>query len=395
MFGRNIGVFPRSDQVGMEMMRFAPLRPRNRIRIDRRVRSVRSSLAKVGLLGLVFLLMDVPPQPDQTGQQVRFPANQFGQADLALPQSLEHLESTLLARADNFELIGRFSEQHPIRKLSQGVGRLDLLVDDPDGGKWLTVCTAWLVSREYILTNYHCFLSKTGRRLSIKDARFRLGYLFQRTEPGDDFPVSPEPLESNESLDYAILRVDGDPADKYAIVPWAASDPSPGEELLAIHHPLGKPLRVTRRFCRVVTRSAVTDVDFRHRCDTMPGSSGAPIFSELSHMAVGLHYQGGLDETPQSYNSAKRLKIIVATSEILAELQETPVGDPGLYLTVEGKKGQLLTPGMIRVVTDSRGSLPDDGARPTSYKRDLAGTCLVRDMEHGTGLQWSDIGALC
>ena len=107
--------------------------------------------------------------------------------------------------------------------------------------------------------------------------------------------------------------------------------------------------------------------------------------------------QKPFDQIASGFNLWGETKgVSTVTTDVTTDEQGgTPVGNPGLYLTVEGKKGQLLTPGMIRVVTDSRGSLPDDGARPTSYKRDLAGACLVRDMEHGTGLQWSDIGALC
>ena len=231
--------------------------------------------------------------------------------------------------------------------------------------------------------------------MHIRDARFRLGYLAKRTQPGDDYPVDPEPLESNKKLDYAILSVAEKPAKKYAVVPWAAADPSPSEELWLIHHPLGKPLRVTRRFCRVISESALTETDIRHRCDTLPGSSGAPVFSDLGKMAVGLHFLAGLDSTPESYNSAKRLKIIAEASEILAKLRtKTPDDAPGLYLTVDGRKGQFLIPGMIRVVTN-RVLLTGDGARPMNFNRDLAGACIVRDMQQGMALQWNDIGALC
>lgn len=112
-------------------------------------------------------------------------------------------------------------------------------------------------------------------------------------------------------------------------------------------------------------------------------------------MAVGLHFLAGLDSTPESYNSAKRLKIIAEASEILAKLRtKTPDDAPGLYLTVDGRKGQFLIPGMIRVVTN-RVLLTGDGARPMNFNRDLAGACIVRDMQQGMALQWNDIGALC
>ena len=81
------------------------------------------------------------------GGELRFPADQFGQANLALSQSTANLdlETTFQNRSDNFELIGKFSEDHRFRTLAKPVGRLDLLVADVrEGEQWIDVCTAWL-----------------------------------------------------------------------------------------------------------------------------------------------------------------------------------------------------------------------------------------------------------
>ena len=67
-----------------------------------------------------------------------------------MAQSLADLESTLSRKADNFELIGKFTEAHRFKKVSKGVGRLDLLVDQGAEGKWMTFCTASLISHQIL-----------------------------------------------------------------------------------------------------------------------------------------------------------------------------------------------------------------------------------------------------
>lgn len=329
-----------------------------------------------------------------SGDELRFPPDQFGQANLALPQSLEYLETALEENADNFELVGGFTTSHRFRRLSAGVGRLDLLVEGRDGEKWVDVCTASLISKEYILTAYHCFFTLSGRRLTINAARFRLGYLSSLTEHGEDFSVKPVPVESDKTWDYAILELEEVPTEQYKPVRLALVDPLPGQELFILHHPLARALRVTRRFCRAVQTNLVTEQDFRHRCDTLGGSSGAPVFSDADDVVIGLHYKGGLSKSPDSFNSAKRLKTIAARSEIIDAIINLRPKEPGVYLSLRATKGQKVTERMFKMVGGADGRPPDDGVRPYAYDRDIRGTCFIRNLPADHRLAWADVG-LC
>jgi len=236
-------------------------------------------------------------------QEMRFPKEYFGRSDLPLRESKIHLEK-LMSENDNFEDIARFSEGNRYRRIANPVGRLDLLIDL--GGQQVTsTCTAWVISPSFIMTNYHCVPGLEGEILA---AQFVMNYLTtgQPQAEIDFYEVGIVPLEADPDLDYAVVEVAGDPTERYGQVNLDARDPVEGEELFIIHHPAGKPKKITRRNCR--NARIAENGDFHHYCDTLGGSSGSPVFSDNDLSLVGLHY-AGLD---RQYNMAKRLEMIVA-----------------------------------------------------------------------------------
>jgi hypothetical protein len=63
---------------------------------------------------------------------------------------------------------------------------------------------------------------------------------------------------------------------------------------------------------------SVDGADIRHRCDTLPGSSGSPILSEGSGRMLGLHYGGSPNPGPSTWNFGKRLSEIATRSRVLS-----------------------------------------------------------------------------
>ena len=64
--------------------------------------------------------------------------------------------------------------------------------------------------------------------------------------------------------------------------------------------------------------------DFGHRCDTLGGSSGAPVLDLQSGRIVGLHHWGYLDSDPDPVNQAVHFRLILddLRSDHLALFQE-------------------------------------------------------------------------
>jgi formylglycine-generating enzyme required for sulfatase activity len=226
--------------------------------------------------------------------QILYGADQFGAVDLVPRQasSVAGLIESLGAKVDRFEPIADFPPDDPIRVLGRAVGRLDILMTAPDGVRGVANCTATLIDRNKILTNHHCVPGPHGA--VIERVLVRFGYLELGSTTSRSFEVDLNPIEANRALDYAVLRVEGDPAGAFGIAPLNVRSAQTNEPLFIIHHPAGQPQRLTRAFCRANPKVALEGSALRHQCDTLPGSSGSLIFAQRNNALVGLHNLGGL-----------------------------------------------------------------------------------------------------
>ena len=272
------------------------------------------------LLALLLSLLSLPAWAQ--GGLVMLPSDQFGKVVIRLPQSAGGISllqlQNVLGRSANFEPLSAYREQDRFRRIALPVGRLDLLVNNPTvAGSGFSSCTASIISARHIITNNHCFPEGQG---GVRQAFLLMDYYSDDSEAAvRRFEVKAVPVERNAALDFAIAEVSGNPAATFGRIALEPRDPEPGESLLIIHHPLGKPKHMTRGGCRAHAPVAVQGTDIRHRCDTMPGSSGSPILAEGSGRMLGLHYGGSLDvQTPGSFNSGKRLSEISGRSRVLA-----------------------------------------------------------------------------
>ncbi|MEM7736727.1 MAG: right-handed parallel beta-helix repeat-containing protein [Deinococcota bacterium] len=248
-----------------------------------------------------------------------FPGEQFGQASLVMPQNQQVLQSNF---GDNYESLHEFTEQSRYRLQGRAVGRLDILVEDRTGKRFVSTCTASLIATNYILTNHHCTHgSELLSSFNIVDMVLRMGYL-SSDDSGEVFGVLPNPIDLNEALDYVILQIDGSPGDVYGTVDLTVRDPLPNEELFLIHHPAGGPQTLTRKSCRLVDLNTGDASILRHRCDTSGGSSGALLFSDNDNSAIGLHFAGSANPRANLPNSAKRLATVLVRSATLQSVAQ-------------------------------------------------------------------------
>ncbi|MEO1015158.1 MAG: trypsin-like peptidase domain-containing protein [Pseudomonadota bacterium] len=252
---------------------------------------------------------------DAALQEFLFSAEQFGKNNLEFNQStedLERLEAVLGDRA-RFEPLADYGPGSDLRRLSAPVGRLDIL----HGFNGMRTCTASIIAPDLILTNHHC-IPGDPKYGPITGLNLVMGFYDGADETTVvRYVVDPSPVETNKDLDYAILRVEGRPSDRFGAVRILAEDPTPGASLMVFHHPLGRPKHVTRSNCRVPRSFTFTSDRIAHSCDTLPGSSGAPVFAELGRGVLGLHYGGPNTLGPGQYNSAKRITSILAASDVL------------------------------------------------------------------------------
>jgi len=260
-----------------------------------------------------------------------FPADQWGKANVSMPQSMRGLES-IVSNQDNFEPIANFKDNNRYRKISKAVGRLDILLIK-NGASACTYCTASLIAQDRLITNYHC-IPGLDNNYEVKKAALRMEYL-SSDKGGEVFEVELPALESNRDLDYSILKVKGNPGAKYGVVPVKLKKPEPSESLFIIHHPAAQPKRISRRNCLALADNPVQGNDFRHRCDTLPGSSGSLIFSDDEDFEiVALHKAGstGYDcgapimqiQSKSNFFKNFSAKVNTDTPKVSADIPNTP-----------------------------------------------------------------------
>lgn len=212
-----------------------------------------------------------------------------------------------------------YNQPSDIQQLGSPVARLLIRT-----GSGQALCTGFLISDELLLTNFHCI----STNIDAVNTRVQFGY-DKGDKRGKMFVVSGIAVANSDlAYDYVVVRIIGDPGHTYSHVKMpplgdpvytmlaaplgtlAVSDVE--RNLLVIEHPGGGPKMVSIKDC-VVAGDKIAGVDpqvlsdFGHKCDTLGGSSGSPVFSLGAKFLVGLHHLGfvkGSDPTDPLVNQA-------------------------------------------------------------------------------------------
>ncbi len=260
---------------------------------------------------LLFSCVAIPANAQVAG----FNPADYGKAQIPTKQSTGDAARFIEASKGAFEPINELDATDPIVAMSRPIGRIDVVLKDKKTGEEIgTSCTGALLANGRVLTNHHC-LPVEGQFEPIK-ASILMDYLTLDGKDSKRFELTPKPEEWSATLDYAITKVEGDPAATFGSVAFRPAEATPGQSLMVIHHPLGKP-KVMSRFRCLALKEQAEGAELRHRCDTLGGSSGSLLFNAKGEI-VALHKEGGLDAADaSSFNTATRIGPILAESKDL------------------------------------------------------------------------------
>jgi hypothetical protein len=194
-------------------------------------------------------------------------------------------------------------------------------------------CSGTLVSDDLFLTAGFCLETRpvawevpridgTEQPISRTEiaTNMHVDFNYQIDPQGNDpEPVSFPVLELVEDqlgdLPYVILRLDGSPGQSFGAARVGTDDPSDGDTLCVIGHPLGLPKRVA-------TGQALGVQDFRlfHDVDTEGGSGGSGLLTSPEGVLVGMHTNGGCDARTLGNNHGVRITALLEVSPNLREL---------------------------------------------------------------------------
>ena len=161
------------------------------------------------------------------------------------------------------------------------------------GNEW---CSAWIIAYpNLVITNEHCLAA------GIDGLTVEFNYECDSCD-GSGNPKMTESyavtsvVTANPDLDYAILTVEGNPAETWGVAPVSASLPNVGDQIYEIHHGEGDVKGYGEGF--------VTAVDIPGDCAVSPpraiavnviatgGASGSPVFDADNHRVIAICHCG-------------------------------------------------------------------------------------------------------
>lgn len=158
--------------------------------------------------------------------------------------------------------------------------------------------TGFLVGNNLLMTNHHVIAT-------VKDVGKMMAEFNYQTDmygvllPSARYAFDPKKFMTNEQLDYTLIGLAASAAPTPPLSTWGtlrlnpSADPLPDEHVVIVQHPGGAPKQIALTANQVVQA-------WEHRLfyttDTMPGSSGSPVFNQ-SWEVIALHHAGGEQQT--------------------------------------------------------------------------------------------------
>ena len=162
-------------------------------------------------------------------------------------------------------------------------------------GRVLGHATGFLVSPSLLLTNNHVLENVNTAQFSVAQFNYEVG-LDLKERPMKTFRLTPERLFiTDQKLDFTLVAIeevsaDGTKVSGFGFLPLIPQTGKGlvGESVSIIQHPSGAPKAVAIRENQIMD---VFDDYIHYSTDTMPGSSGSPVYND-EWMVVSLHHAG-------------------------------------------------------------------------------------------------------
>jgi endonuclease G len=151
--------------------------------------------------------------------------------------------------------------------------------------------TGFRCREDLIMTNHHVIRN-------VGEARsFKAEFFFEEEMPGrrlrvpDSVPLAPERIFwTSEILDITVVAIDEIPRTPTATANLSASPkPALGDHVSIVQHPSGGPKQIAVTNNRIVN---FKQPYVQYVTDTLPGSSGSPVFSD-DWKVIAIHHAGG------------------------------------------------------------------------------------------------------
>ena len=236
----------------------------------------------------------------------------------------EQTDESIINGVD-WELVSDLSPDSPRRDVARYVGYISYYKNS----NWYR-CTGFLVSNDLLMTANHCISNQDEASLAVVNFDYYTdGDYNAHSDLRDDGIACSEYVAGSSTYDVSIIRCDagaGTVADYLGGYLNVLNAPSSndGDEGYVIHQNCEYDSDANES-CDFTTNEPTKKMSpgdivewlysnerTSHSCDTLGGSSGAPLFN-IDHVVIGLHVAGAVD-----FNTAVRME------EILSEVPDIP-----------------------------------------------------------------------
>ena len=233
------------------------------------------------------------------------------------------------AGAADFELVLDKSDLLPVSFLDVGVQRAHAVCKIKasgtnyrgESGEWAG--TGFLVSNNILLTNHHVLNSPDVARNASAIFNYQVGpdgTLLQTT----GCPLNPDRLfltdPADGGLDFTFVWVENEPGKAFGYVPLDRRSLNISQNDVAniVQHPSGDPKMVV---LQQNTIESIGTTVVRYTSDTMPGSSGSPVFNN-AWSPVALHHASRNADPTEARDGYRYLNEGIKFSAIAALLEK-------------------------------------------------------------------------
>lgn len=176
--------------------------------------------------------------------------------------------------------------------------------------------TGFFVGEQVVMTNHHVIADEEQAAVAYVVCNDELDQL-GRAQPTSRYACRPDVLFATDAtLDYTVVALAEPAGREWGSVPLVAAQAGVGDRVNIIQHPMGGPkeLAIVDNEVRYVDATVT-----QYLTDTMPGSSGAPVFDDAWSL-VALHHSGGWIPEPDTDSTHFRNEGITVRA-IVADLQ--------------------------------------------------------------------------
>jgi V8-like Glu-specific endopeptidase len=213
---------------------------------------------------------------------------------------------------------------------------------DVSGARW---CSGTLITRDLFLTAGHCFDQTGGgwNRPRVNGTtniippteiatNMHVNFNFQvdpagNVRPEVSFQITALVEYRLGGLDFAIVRLSGNPGAQFGTTGVSAGDAAQGDMLCIIGHPEGLPKRIEAGPALAPQGNQIRYDDI----DTLGGNSGSGVLRASDGWIVGVHTNGGCRPTSPdgtNANSGMRIAALIGASPTLRILTQPVTTSP-------------------------------------------------------------------